>query len=68
MCPFCIATAALIAGQVTSTGGLAAIAMKKLAGRTPLSNAIPLQPIRLQEETRMASRRAQRRALICQRP
>jgi hypothetical protein len=30
MCPLCISTAALIAGSVTSTGGLAAIAIKKL--------------------------------------
>jgi len=29
MCPFCLATAALIAASVTSTGGLAAIAIKK---------------------------------------
>jgi hypothetical protein len=29
MCPVCIATAALIAGSVTSTGGLAAVAIKK---------------------------------------
>ena len=29
MCPVCISTAALIAGSVTSTGGLAAIAIKK---------------------------------------
>ena len=29
MCPVCITTAALIAGGVTSTGGLAAIALKK---------------------------------------
>lgn len=30
MCPVCIATAALIAGSATSTGGLAALAAKKL--------------------------------------
>ena len=29
MCPVCITAAALIAGSVTSTGGLAAIAIKK---------------------------------------
>ncbi len=28
MCPVCLTTAALIAGGVTSTGGLAAIALK----------------------------------------
>jgi hypothetical protein len=29
MCPICITTAALIAGSVTSTGGLAAIVIRK---------------------------------------
>jgi hypothetical protein len=29
MCPVCLATAILIAVSVTSTGGLAAVAMKK---------------------------------------
>jgi len=29
MCPVCIATAALIAGSATSTGGLAAVVMRK---------------------------------------
>ncbi len=29
MCPVCIATAALIAGKAASTGGLAALAVKK---------------------------------------
>jgi hypothetical protein len=29
MCPVCITTAVLIAGSVTSTGGLTAIAIKK---------------------------------------
>jgi hypothetical protein len=29
MCPICIATAAIVAGSVTSTGGLAAMAAKK---------------------------------------
>jgi hypothetical protein len=33
MCPFCIATAALIAGKVASTGGVAAIAIKKFGGK-----------------------------------
>jgi hypothetical protein len=30
MCPVCITTALLIAGSTTSTGGLAAIAIKRL--------------------------------------
>jgi hypothetical protein len=29
MCPFCIATAALIAGSATSTGGLTALVIKR---------------------------------------
>jgi hypothetical protein len=33
MCPVCIATAALIAGKVTSASGAAAIAIKKLGGK-----------------------------------
>jgi hypothetical protein len=33
MCPVCIATAALIAGSATSTGGLAAVAVKKFFTR-----------------------------------
>jgi hypothetical protein len=30
MCPVCLATAALIAGSVTSSGGLAAVIVRKL--------------------------------------
>jgi hypothetical protein len=33
MCPWCLTTAALIAGKVTSAGGLAAITIKKF-GKT----------------------------------
>jgi hypothetical protein len=43
MCPVCITTAALIAGGVTSTGGLAAIAMRKLGGKNALENPRPTQ-------------------------
>jgi hypothetical protein len=39
MCPVCITTAVLIAGSVTSTGGLAAVAIKKLSGRNSASNS-----------------------------
>jgi hypothetical protein len=31
MCPVCFTTAALIAGSVTSTGGLAAVVIKKFS-------------------------------------
>jgi hypothetical protein len=43
MCPLCLTTAALIAGSVTSTGGLAALAMKKFGGRNLVDNN-PAQP------------------------
>ena len=33
MCPMCISTVVLIAGSVISTGGLAAIAIKKFGGK-----------------------------------
>jgi hypothetical protein len=33
MCPVCLTTAALLAGSVTSTGGLAAIAIRKFGVR-----------------------------------
>ena len=43
MCPVCITTAALIAGSVTSTGGLAAIAIRKFGGKNAVDNS-PVQP------------------------
>jgi hypothetical protein len=43
MCPVCITTAALIAGSVTSTGGLAAIAIKKFGGKNAVDDN-PTQP------------------------
>jgi hypothetical protein len=36
MCPICITTAALIAGSATSTGGLAAIAIRKFGVKNAL--------------------------------
>jgi hypothetical protein len=33
MCPVCIAAAALVAGKVTSTGGVAAMVVKKFRGQ-----------------------------------
>ena len=33
MCPMCISTLVLLAGSVISTGGLAAMAIKKLGGK-----------------------------------
>ena len=40
MCPLCITTALLIAGSATSTGGLAAIAIKKFG----VKNSADIQP------------------------
>jgi hypothetical protein len=38
MCPICIATAALIAAGLTSTGGLAAIAIRKFGVKNAADN------------------------------
>ena len=38
MCPVCITTAMLIAGSVTSTGGLTAIAIRKFGVKNAVSN------------------------------
>jgi hypothetical protein len=43
MCPVCITTAAMIAGSVTSTGGLAALAIRKFGGKNAVDNS-PAQP------------------------
>jgi hypothetical protein len=43
MCPVCLTTAALIAGSITSTGGLATIAIKKFGGKNAADNS-PAQP------------------------
>ena len=38
MCPICITTAVLISSGVTSTSGLAAIAIKTFGGKNPVDN------------------------------
>lgn len=38
MCPLCVSTAMLIAGSVTSTGGLAAIAVKTFGVKSAADN------------------------------
>jgi hypothetical protein len=44
MCPICITAAALIAGSVTSTGGLAAIAIKRFGVKNAVdNNSVPTQ-------------------------
>jgi hypothetical protein len=48
MCPVCLATAMWIAVSVTSTGGLAAVAMKKFGVKNAREN--PSTPIPSKEE------------------
>jgi hypothetical protein len=43
MCPVCVTTAVLIAGSITSSSGLAAIAIKKLGRKDTVHNN-PAQP------------------------
>jgi hypothetical protein len=38
MCPICITTAVLIAGSASSTGGLAAIAIRKFGMKNAVDN------------------------------
>ncbi len=40
MCPFCMASAALMAGSVMSTGGLTALVVKKLGSRSETKGAV----------------------------
>jgi hypothetical protein len=47
MCPVCLTTAALIAGSVTSTGGLAAIAIRKFGGKNAADDHPVPTPSRL---------------------
>jgi hypothetical protein len=46
MCPVCLTTAMLIAGSATSTGGLAAIAIKKFG----VKNAVDKNPARRRDQ------------------
>ena len=47
MCPVCMSTAALIAGSVTSTGGLAAVFIKKIGVKNTVENprSTPSKPL-----------------------
>jgi hypothetical protein len=47
MCPVCITTAMLIAGSVTSTGGLTAIAIRKFGVKNAVSNPAQARPKRI---------------------
>jgi len=49
MCPVCIATAALIAGSATGTGGLAALAVFKFSTKNGASQ-FPVQPKSKEDE------------------
>ncbi|HEY4355835.1 MAG TPA: hypothetical protein VGN16_08820 [Acidobacteriaceae bacterium] len=40
MCPLCLSTAALIAGSVISTGGLAAFAIRKFGIKRAVDNNV----------------------------
>ena len=44
MCPVCLATAMLIAASVTSTGGLAAVALMKFGVKSAVDNALAPAP------------------------
>jgi len=47
MCPVCLTTAALIASSVTSTGGLAAIVIRKFGARNAVDNHLAPTPSEL---------------------
>jgi hypothetical protein len=51
MCPVCLTTAALIAGSITSTGGLATIAIKKFGGKHADNNSAQPDPNSLDKST-----------------
>jgi hypothetical protein len=55
MCPVCIATAALIAGKVTSAGGFSAIAIKKLVAKKAADNDSTSSPSKLSEKDNAAA-------------
>jgi len=40
MCPWCIASAALLISSVISTGGVTAVVMKKLGGKTGAKESV----------------------------
>ena len=41
MCPICLTTAMIVAASVTSTGGLAATAIKKFGAKNAVSTSNP---------------------------
>ena len=69
MCPVCIAAAALIAGKVTSTGGAAAIAIRKFGVKRAVGNNPASNPTELsgKENAARPNLRSEERS-VCQRP
>jgi hypothetical protein len=63
MCPLCLTTAMLIAGSATSTGGVAAIAIKMFGVKNAADNhpALPSSQALRQENGAGNSSRMQRR-------
>jgi hypothetical protein len=47
MCPVCITTAMLIAGSATSTGGFAAIALRRFGMKKPVADHLASTPSKL---------------------
>jgi hypothetical protein len=56
MCPVCIATAALIAGKVTSSAGAAAIAIRKLGGKNAADDPVRLHLNRSEDRPELESK------------
>jgi hypothetical protein len=44
MCPFCLATAALIAGSIATTGGVTALVLKKVVAAKIANNNPAISP------------------------
>jgi hypothetical protein len=69
MCPVCLTTAMLIAGSATSSGGLAAIAIRRFGRKNAADNhavSMPTQVSRMENGTRAIVPNAKERS-ICQR-
>jgi hypothetical protein len=56
MCPVCIATAALIAGKLTSSAGVAAIAIRKLGGKNAADDPVQLHLNRSEDRSELESK------------
>jgi hypothetical protein len=56
MCPVCIATAALIAGKVTSSAGVAAIAIRRFGGKNAADDPVQLHLNRSEDRPELESK------------